>query len=174
MPLSAQEKNDIALASTLLLGVNVGQGIDESLQRREPVISLAFGTVVADLLAGLNPIVPRISVEHPFLVSQQARVLQRRGFDPRISSDPFFGDTVISTRDQDPFLDEFVLQSAQRRLNVGRDFSPIRLAREAVIEGLASTAASRGFRSTIDPSLRGGVFRETAELPLQFIEGDFL
>ncbi len=174
MPLSAQERRDLTIASTLLLGFDFGQGVDQSLQRRDPVVSILFGTVTADLLAGLNPVVPRISVEHPFLVDRQIRLLQRRGLETRISSDPFFGDTVISTRDQDRFLDELVLQSARRRLRAEADFSPILRAREAVVEGLASTAVERGFRSTIDPNLRGGVFRPTADSPLQFIEGDFL
>lgn len=96
--------------------------------------------------------------------------LRAQGLDPRISRDPFFGDLVISTRDQDPFLDELVRNAAVRRVAAREDFSAVLAFREGVIEGLAETAQERGFARTIDPSFRGGVFRETADAPLQVVE----
>lgn len=110
----------------------------------------------------------------PIAILNQTRALQRRGLQTRISADPFFLSTVISTVDQDERLAEFVLNAAKRRIRAEQDFSPLLRLREGVVAGLASTAAERGFRSTIDPNLRGGVFRETADSPLQFMEGDFL
>ncbi len=100
--------------------------------------------------------------------------LRAQGLDPRISRDPFFGGHVISTFDQDPFLDELVRDAAVRRVAAQTDFSDVLAFRQGVVEGLAETAFERGFSREIDPSLRGGVFRETAEAPLQFVEGDFL
>jgi len=96
--------------------------------------------------------------------------LRAQGLDPRISRDPFFGDLVISTRDQDPFLDELVRNSAVRRVAAQTDFSDILAFREGVVEGLAETAVERGFSREVDPSFRGGVFRETADSPLQLVE----
>ncbi len=96
--------------------------------------------------------------------------LRAQGLDPRISRDPFFGDLVISTRDQDPFLDELVRNSAVRRVAAQTDFSDILAFREGVVEGLAESAFERGFSREIDPEFRGGVFRETADAPLQLVE----
>lgn len=96
--------------------------------------------------------------------------LRARGLDPRLSRDPFFGDLVISTLDQDPFLDELVRNAAVRRVAARDDFSDLLALRQGVIEGLAETAQERGFARTIDPSFRGGVFRETADAPLQVVE----
>ncbi len=96
--------------------------------------------------------------------------LRAQGLNPRLSRDPFFGDLVISTRDQDPFLDELVRNAAVRRVAAQEDFSDIFAIRQGVIEGLAETAVERGFSRTVDPSFRGGVFRETAESPLQVVE----
>ncbi len=129
------------------------------------------------LVQGLTQEISRVRsprTRGPIQILRQTRPLQRRGLETRISSDPFFGNTVISTRDQDANLEQFVLDAAMRRIRSEQDFSPIFRARERVTDVLASTAASRGFRSSIDPNLRGGVFRETAESPLKFIEGDFL
>ncbi len=101
--------------------------------------------------------------------------LRARGLEPRISQNPFIpGSTVISTFDQGPILDQLVMEATLRRFTAGQDFSPILTGREALVRGLASTATARGFREKIPEPLRGGVFRETAESPLQFIEGDFL
>ncbi len=96
--------------------------------------------------------------------------LRAQGLDPRISRDPFFGDLVISTRDQDPFLGELVRNAAVRRVAAQEDFSDILAFRQGVVEGLAETAIERGFSREIDPSFRGGVFRETADAPLQLVE----
>ena len=91
-----------------------------------------------------------------------------------ISRDPFFGDIVISQPDQAPFLTELVRNAAIRRVAAEQDTSRLFLQRRALIEGLAESAEERGFARAVDPSLRGGVFRPTADAPLQFIEGDFL
>ncbi len=96
--------------------------------------------------------------------------LRAQGLDPRISRDPFFGDLVISTRDQDPFLAELVRNAAVRRVAAQEDFSDILAIREGVVSGLAETAQERGFARTVDPSFRGGVFRPTADEPLQLVE----
>ncbi len=139
---------------------------------------LPFGRLALEpLVQGLTQTITRVRSPRgpgPIAILKQTGALQRRGLQTVISGDPFFGTTVISTIDQASRLDEFVLQAARRRITAEQDFSPIFRARQAVVEGLRETAVERGFARTIDPNLRGGVFRETAESPLQFIEGDFL
>ncbi len=172
MPLTAAEKNQIAqlsatvateqIATTAGLGALGAGGI---------------GIAFLPLLLGLQQQFNRVHAPigpGPVAILRETAPLLRRGLQTRISDDPFFGNTVISTVDQDTRLFEFVQQAALRRQRAEFDFSPIGRARERLIDELESTAVQRGFRSAIDPTLRGGVFRETAESPLQFIEGDFL
>ncbi len=108
------------------------------------------------------------------------RELERTGRRGRISSNPFTGRPVISAFDQDSFLFSLLERRAQTEAIAPLlpAFSASLLAdREAVISGLAETAEERGFaRSLADlpEGLRGGVFRPTAESPLEFVEGDFL
>ncbi len=171
MPLSPQEKNTIAQ-----LGVAAGiQSISTS-AALSALGTGGLGIIALPLIIGLQQQFNRVRFPKidPLAALRATRPLQARGLETRISSDPFFGNTVVSTVDQDPFLSQFVANAARRRIVATQDFSPIRRARDAVIRGLASTAVERGFAATIDPGLRGGVFRETAESPLQFIEGAFL
>lgn len=172
MPLTAEEKNQIAQATVQagVLSVSSAAGLGA-------LGTGGIGILALPLVLGITAHFSRVRFpKAPPLedILNPTFALRRRGLEPRISSDPFFGDTVISTRDQDPFLDELVFRRAERRFAAMQDFSSIGRVREALIEGLAQTAADRGFRSSIDPNLRGGVFRETADSPLQFIEGDFL
>jgi len=171
MALTAQEKNAIAQAGTAAAVQSVATSAGLS-----AVGTGGLGIIALPLLLGLQAQFnrQRFPKIDPLAALRAARPLQARGLQTRISSDPFFGTTVISTIDQDPFLSEFVRGAAERRIRRDLDFSSIFRVRQAVIEGLAETAAERGFPATIDPNLRGGVFRETAESPLQFIEGDFL
>jgi len=163
------EQSDTRLLALELTATVVGQLITPGLPIGRLLLEPAVQGLSREIVRTRRP-----RTRGPIQILNQTRALQRRGLQTRISADPFFGNTVISTVDQDPNLEQFVLQAAQRRVRQQQDFSPIFRARERVVSELASTAASRGFRSTIDPNLRGGVFRETADSPLQFIEGDFL
>jgi len=102
------------------------------------------------------------------------RALEKRGLRGRISSNPFTGRPVISAFDQDPHL--FGLLERRARQAQIAPFLPeisrqIGVDRAALIEGLASTAVERGFAATTADieDLRGGVFRRTAESPLEFV-----
>jgi len=161
MALSAQEKNDIA------------QGI----QIAAAFLPAPFNFLVFPLLAGITADLTRIRFPRgPNIgsVVQQLLDLEARGLSARVSRDPFFGDTVISTADQAQFLTELVRNAALRRVAAEQDSSRLFLQRRALIEGLEESAEERGFARAVDPSLRGGVFRPGPEQPLQFIEGDFL
>ncbi len=170
MPLTGKEKNDIAIGATLALGFRPGEFTQASLQRRDPIVSLAFGTQAADVVEVLTSRIrfPQLS---PADIGRAA-LAGRAG--SLVSQDPFFGDVVISQPDQTEFLTELVRNAAIRRAAAEQDTSRLFLQRRAVIERLAETAEDRGFARAVDPSLRGGVFRASAEAPLQFIEGDFL
>ncbi len=171
MPLTAQDKNAIAQG-----GVQAGVLSVSSAAGLGALGTGGIGILALPLVLGITAHFSRVRFPRidPLAALRAARPLQRRGLQTRISADPFFGDTVVSTVDQDPHLDELVFRRAERRFAATQDFSPIARQRQAVIEGLRETAVERGFRSSIDPSLRGGVFRETADSPLQFIEGEFL
>ncbi len=174
MPLTAEEKNQIAQGSTVVAGTALAATTTGILTGA--IGAGVFGIIAAPLLLGLQQEFNRVHAPaiNPISILNVTRSLRRRGLEPRISQDPFFGDTIISARDQDFFLPEIILGLAQRRIRAQTDFSSIFRHREAVGAELARTAQARGFRTSIDPDLRGGVFRETAESPLTFIEGDFL
>ncbi len=168
MPLTAEEKNAIASGATLTANVAIAEAASLSI-----LGGAGVGVVFLPLILGLQQQFNR--VRFPQLrISDLGTAAQaaREGF--RISADPFFGDVVISNRDQVEHLTELVRNAAIRRIAAEQDTSRLFLARRAVIEGLAETSQERGFAAAVDPSLRGGVFRETADSPLQFIEGDFL
>jgi len=186
MPLTPEEKNQIAQGATLgaqaaLTPLIVGAATGSA--------AAAGGGALASLGALGAVAIPLASLALPAFGLLQLFGRQRfpkgptgpeifdpidrlraRGLDPRISRDPFFGDLVISTRDQDPFLDELVRDSAVRRVAAQTDFSDVLAFRQGVVEGLAETAQERGFARDIDPEFRGGVFRETADAPLQLVE----
>ncbi len=168
MPLTAAEKNQIAQGTTAAAQVAIIEGLGLGVTGSVPV-AVAFLPLVLGLSAQFNRVrFPRLSpadIGRAAIASRQGSV---------ISSDPFFGDVVISQRDQVDHLTELVRNSAIRRIAAEQDTSRLFLARRAIIQGLEETAEERGFATAIDPSLRGGVFRATAEAPLQFIEGDFL
>lgn len=107
-------------------------------------------------------------------IINQSLELRRKGLEPRIGTDPFTGNVLISTADQQPFLAELTRNAAVRRAALDQDTSEIFEARQALIDGLAQSAQERGFPVAIDPSLRGGVLRPTADAPLQFVQGEFL
>ncbi len=106
------------------------------------------------------------------------RELAKRGLRGRISSNPFTGRPVISAFDQDPHL--FGLLERRAQTAAVAPFLPafseqLGREREALISGLEETRIARGFaRSLSDLPERGGVFRRTAESPLEFVAGDFL
>lgn len=168
MPLTAQEKNAIAQGGVGLAGAAL----------------VASGTVVAGgpliLLAPLalglaaQFLRPRFPALKPGALLGPIQGLLRRGLEPVISRDPFGTSLVVSTADQAANLRGLLLNRALRREAAKQDTSGIFRERESLIEGLAETAAQRGFLSAIPEELRGGVFRPTAESPLQFVEGEFL
>ncbi len=168
MPLSPVEKNQIAqggiaagsVATALLAGVGL-------------LGSTGIGLAFVPLALGVSRLFGRIRFPRlsPADIGRAAAASIRGSV---ISTDPFFGDIVISHPDQARFLTELVRNAAIRRLAAEQDTSRIFLQRRALAEGLEATAEERGFAPAVDPSLRGGVFRATADDPLQFIEGNFL
>ncbi len=158
MPLSTKDKNNIA------------QGIQITASLLPFPLNFLTLPLVAGLTAELTRVrFPRISP------TDIGRTVQASLRGSLISRDPFFGDIVISEPDQAEFLTELVRNAALRRVAAETDFSRLFLQRRAVIEGLAESAEERGFARVVDPSLRGGVFRASADEPLRFIEGrDFL
>lgn len=158
MPLAVKDKNAIALGLQLL-----------PLVFAPPPAGLGAIPLVLGLTAQLDRVrFPRLSP------TDIGRAVQASLRGSVLSGDPFFGDIVISHPDQARHLTELVRESAIRRVAAEQDTSRIFLQRRALAEGLAASAEERGFAATIDPNLRGGVFRPTADAPLQFIEGDFL
>ena len=168
MPLTAEEKNLLASGGQVALQATIVETAGLGLLGAS-VLGIAFLPLALGLAAQFNRVrFPRLS---PGDIGRAA-ALSRQG--SVISSDPFFGDVVISQPDQVPFLTELVRNSAIQRVAAEQDTSRLFLQRRAVIEGLAESARSRGFAETIDPGLRGGVVRPSADAPLQFIEGDFI
>jgi len=168
MALSPEEKNLIAQGGTAAAQIAIIQTAGLGLLGGG-VLGIAFLPLVLGLQAQFNRVrFPRLTIREFGTAAEAAR----QGF--RISSDPFFGDVVISQPDQAGFLTELVRNSAITRIAAEQDTSRLFLQRRAVIEGLEASAEERGFATAIDPNLRGGVFRPTAGAPLQFIEGDFL
>jgi len=168
MPLTAQEKNLIAsggqIAAQAAIVEAAGLGLGGA-----GLLGIVFLPLALGLTAQFNRVrFPRLS---PGDIGEAARAATQGSV---ISSDPFFGDVVISQPDQVDHLTELVRNAAILRITAEQDTSRAFLERRALIEGLESSAAERGFATTIDPNLRGGVFRPTADEPLQFIEGDFL
>lgn len=189
MPLTPQEKNQIAqgtlaigqaaltpsLATAITTSVVTGAatggsfllGASAALISFLPALGLALPAIGLLNLFGPKPFPQGPTGKEIFGPVDR---LKARGLSPRLSRDPFFGDLVISTRDQDPFLDELVRNAAVRRVAAQQDFSDVLAFRQGVVEGLAETAFERGFSREIDPAFRGGVFRETADAPLQLVE----
>ncbi len=167
MPLTGEEKNAIAQGATAATQVAIIEGLGLSLAGGG-FISLAFLPLIAGLTIEFSdqPQFPRLSPGD----LTRAAVLAGQGFE--VSSDPFFGDVVISTADQVDHLTELVRNSAVRRIAAEQDTSRLFLARRAVIEGLAESAPDRGFATAIDPNFRGQAIRATADSPLQVIERD--
>ncbi len=168
MPLTAQEKNAIAQGGVSLAGAGlVSSG---AVVAGGPLVLLA--PLAIGLAAQfLRPRFPTVDVG---VLAGSTQGLLRRGLEPVISRDPFGTSLVLSAADQAPFLLELLRNRAIRREAATVDTSSIFREREALIEGLAESAVERGFLSEIPEELRGGVFRPTAESPLQFVEGEFL
>ncbi len=168
MPLTGQEKTQVAQAASVVTQAVIA---DLALLSTSGTLALAlpFLPVIAGLTAYFNRVrFPRLST------GDIARSAQAAASGSVISMDPFFGDVVISQPDQAPFLAELIRESALRRVRADQDTSRLFLERRAFIEASEETAQERGFSPAVDPNLRGGVFRPTADAPLQFIEGDFL
>ncbi len=168
MPLSAEDKNLLASGGQLAAQLAIVELASLS-AIGQPLLALQFLPLTLGISSQINRVrFPQLGIAD----LGRAAVQARQG--SVISADPFFGDVVISQRDQVDNLTELVRNSAIRRIAAEQDTSRLFLARRALIEGLADTAGERGFATAIDPTLRGGVFRATADDPLQFIEGDFL
>jgi len=168
MPLTAEQKNLLAQGATTAAQVAIVEAAGLSLAGAG-LLGIAFLPLILGLAAQFNRVrFPRVDPSDILRLAQAAN----RG--AVISRDPFFGDAVISQPDQAEFLTELVRNSAIRRIVAEQDTSRLFLQRRAVIAGLTESAEERGFATAIDPNLRGGVFRPSADEPLQFIEGDFL
>lgn len=168
MPLSVEQKNQIAQGATTVGQIAIAEGAGLGLLGTG-FLGIAFLPIIAGISAQLNRVrFPQLST------GDIGRAARAAGSGFALSSDPFFGDVVISRPEQAPFLDELVRSSAERRFLATQDFSEFFDVRQGVIEGLEETAFERGFAREVDPALRGGVFRETEEAPLQFLEGNFL
>ncbi len=169
MALTGAEKTQIAQASVAVVSTSIASAAGLSLLGGG-VLGLAFLPLIIGLQQQFNRVrFPQINIGRPLTV---AREIRSRGLTPRISLDPFFGDVIVSARDQDPFLEEIIRTRAMRRVAASLDTRPLFEAREELIQGLAETAVDRGFFATtadIPPGLRGGVFRATADSPLEFI-----
>lgn len=176
MPLSAEEKNQIAQGGLSGTQHAIASGLGLSAPGIA-ALALPFLPPAAGLLAFFGrarfPKGPRLEdLINPILDLE--RRFAPEGVRGRISQNPFIGGSVISTFDQDPHLEELVRAASIRKLLEGETFPEVQAIQRGFVEALAETAQERGFASTVDPLLRGGVFRETAESPLQFVEGDFL
>ncbi len=180
-PLTGFQKTQIAQGVSL--------GAQTELLVAQPQLLAGIGPAALPLLAFLPPVVGLAAlfgrVRFPTGGTEEQlfgpiRELERMGRRGRISSNPFTGRPVISAFDQDPFLFSLLERRARQEQiapllpafseSLGRE-------REALITGLEQSAVERGFaRSLADlpEGLRGGVFRPTAESPLEFVEGDFL
>lgn len=167
MPLTPQEKNLIASGGQIATQAAIIEGLGLGLAGSS-LLGIAFLPLALGLAAQFSRVrFPRLA---PGDIGRAAAAARQGSV---ISSDPFFGDVVISQPDQTEFLTELVRNSAIRRVVAEQDTSRLFLQRRALIEGLAESAPERGFATAVDPSLRGGVFRPTADAPLQFVEGDF-
>jgi len=173
MPLTAQEKNAIAQGvlheTEVGIGAGLGLGVGGLAALAIPFFPIAAG-VTALITKPSFPQGPDLS-----LLINPLLALERRGLEGRLSLNPFSPvSDVISVRDQDPHLQELVRNATIRKLLEGETFPEVQAVQQGFVTALEETAQERGFPETFDPSLRGGVFRETAESPLQFVEGDFL
>jgi len=158
MALSVKDKNQIA------------QGI----QVASSFLPFPFNFIALPAVIGITASLTRVRFPR-LMPGDIARAALAAGSGSVISQDPFFGNVVISQPDQRDNLTELVRNAAITRLASEQDTSRLFLQRRAVIEGLAESAEERGFATTIDPNLRGSVFRPSADAPLQFIPGrDFL
>jgi len=166
MPLTAEEKNLIAQGTALTVQTAIIQtaGLAAGPQA---LVALPFLPGLLGLQLYLN------RVRFPRISTGDIGRLATLGSEFTTSRDPFFGDVVVSRPEQAEFLTELTRASAQRRIAATQDTSRLFLQRRALIEGLAESGEERGFASTIDPAIRGGVFRPSAEEPLKFIPGDF-
>lgn len=187
MPLTGEEKNQIALGAQLVSGtlpfpiiggtsaelaLSDERQAAQSIQQIASALPFPFNFLSLPLVAGLTALLTRDRAPQlsPSDIGRAAR-LAGEGFV--ISSDPFFGDVVISTPDQAQHLVELVRESAIRRVIADQtQDSRLFLERKFRIERLAETAEARGFDTMIDPDFRGAAFRATADSPLQVIERD--
>ncbi len=172
MPLTAEEKNRLVELGATGTASSLGFAFGLS-----SVAVGGLGLAALPLIAGIQTLLnprqraPALPLRQFFEATDP---LVRRGLAPVVFRDPFTGATAVSTADQSGNVLELLRLAAERKAVAGIDFSPIAEARQRFITGLEETAVERGFASTIDPTLRGGVFRETADSPLRFIEGEFL
>ncbi len=189
MPLTGAEKTQIAqgvslLAQPAVLGPKVlATGVAASGVPFTATTVSTLGPLSLPALAFLPPLLGLTAlfgrVRFPVGGTEEElfgplRDLERTGRRGRISSNPFTGRPVISAFDQDPHLFS-LLQRRARQEQIAPllpAFSASVLAdRDAVITGLAESAVERGFAQSVEDlrDVRGGVFRRTAESPLEFV-----
>lgn len=121
----------------------------------------------------LRPRFPRLEPSEIGQAVQETISLRARGLEPVVSTDPFTGNVAISTVDQAGILDTLLAEAAARKLPPPTPSQEAFELREALIAGLEASAVDRGFfASTADipQGLRGGVFRPTADAPIQFVQ----
>jgi len=170
MPLTAQEKNALASGGQLFAQAAIVKALSLGLGGAG-LLGLAFLPLSLGLAAQFGRVrFPRLS---PGDIGRAAAAARQGSV---ISSDPFFGDVVISQPDQAEFLTELVRNSAIRRVTAEQDTSREFLIRRGVIEGLAESAQARGFPATTAEieDLRVGVFRPAADAPLEIRQRNFM
>ncbi len=175
MPLSATEKNLLAPPGVVDFITNISTAdVVQAINFVPSVLPFPFNVFTIPLTQGLTTLLtPR--VRFPRLSPGDiGRAAASASEGSVISQDPFFGDVVISQPDQAGHLTELVRNAAIRRVAAEQDTSRLFLFRREFMERLAASAQERGFPAAIDPNLRGGLIRPTADSPLQFIEGNFL
>lgn len=170
-PLTAQERSQIVEGGGALGSFLATELSGAAITGPTFLPALAFLPPVLGLLASINrPRFPRLSPADILSTVSESIRLRERGLEPVVSTDPFTGNVALSTQDQANLLPQLLFEAAAR--DVPRPSTDQASAlREILIEGLAETAESRGFFPTVESvqDLRGGVFRATADSPLQFI-----
>jgi hypothetical protein len=138
---------------------------------------LAGGLFVAPILAGIAAEVfrvhfPTINIFDLARAATFKRKIAARGLEGRVTTDPFTGNLALSTEDQKPILNQLLFEAAIRA-QPSQPTSTTFAARQELIQGLAESAPARGFFASsadIPATLRGGVFRATADSPIQFVQ----
>ncbi len=183
MPLTGVEKNQIAQLGLVQAQLALAPSLPPVALGSTFSVATSIGPALLPLLTFVPPALGLLSLfgrqRFPVGGTEEElfgpiRELERTGRRGRISSNPFTGRPVISAFDQDPHLFSLLERRARQEqiAPLLPAFSASVLAdRDALITELADTAAERGFARSVEDlrDVRGGVFRRTAESPLEFV-----